>query len=441
MLAWATGLVRADETDADGAAITSPRLAQLQRQFTAAQGEDARSNVIAQFWAEVAAQGGSPLVERQANNQSAAVLVTFLWREAADQNTAAQEVRLLAPVRQHNTAVLRTLGNTGLRFYTAVLPPGVKMGYQLAAGPKLPKGERRALREWMRMHASQDVLNPNIWPPPPNGEGVSGTTYSVMRLPGAPPDALPPQRHAPKGSLQHYRLHSEVLGNVRDVAIYLPARQHLATAEPLNLLILFDGQEYVERASAPTVLDQLIESRAVPPTAAVLIGNVNRARELAPNMLFAHFMAQELLPWLHAQVDNVTHDPAQVVVAGSSLGGLASSWVAWQHPELFGNVLSMSGSYWWSPAEAAAASTGWMTQQFATQPRKPIRFYLDVGVLERGADGGPGLLEDNRRLRDVLAQRGYALTYHESPGGHDYLIWQDVLATALPQLLGEMLAS
>ena len=39
----------------------------------------------------------------------------------------------------------------------------------------------------------------------------------------------------------------------------------------------------------------------------------------------------------------------RTVLAGSSYGGLAATTVAMRHPEVFGNVLSMSGSFWWSP--------------------------------------------------------------------------------------------
>ncbi|MGU0055941.1 alpha/beta hydrolase-fold protein [Enterobacter hormaechei] len=34
----------------------------------------------------------------------------------------------------------------------------------------------------------------------------------------------------------------------------------------------------------------------------------------------------------------------KTVLAGSSYGGIASSWVALRYPRLFGNVLSLSGS-------------------------------------------------------------------------------------------------
>jgi len=41
------------------------------------------------------------------------------------------------------------------------------------------------------------------------------------------------------------------------------------------------------------------------------------------------------------------------------------------HPEIFGNVISLSGSYWWSPGEVSGdlvENSGWLVKQ--CQPRE-----------------------------------------------------------------------
>ncbi|HVC81693.1 MAG TPA: alpha/beta hydrolase-fold protein, partial [Chloroflexota bacterium] len=57
------------------------------------------------------------------------------------------------------------------------------------------------------------------------------------------------------------------------------------------------------------------------------------------------FLAEELLPWLRHRYQVVV-DPARTIVGGSSLGGLASAYVALERPDLFGAVLAQSGSFW-----------------------------------------------------------------------------------------------
>jgi enterochelin esterase family protein len=122
-------------------------------------------------------------------------------------------------------------------------------------------------------------------------------------------------------------------------------------------------------------------------------------------------------------------------VGGSSYGGLASSFAAFQHPEVFGNVLSQSGSYWWKPEEAMEDE--WLTRRFALAPKLALRFYMDVGLRETSkiTDTGPNHRLGNRHMRDVLEAKGYRVTYVEYNGGHDYIWWQGTLADGLLALL------
>ena len=122
-------------------------------------------------------------------------------------------------------------------------------------------------------------------------------------------------------------------------------------------------------------------------------------------------------------------DPALTVVSGASLGGLAASFAAFQHPDVFGNVVSQSGSYWWTPAQDAAPE--WLTRRFAAESPKAVRVSMSVGAMEI-----PEQLETNRRFRDALTARGYAVSYSEFNGNHSYLNWRADLARHLVHLIG-----
>jgi hypothetical protein len=78
--------------------------------------------------------------------------------------------------------------------------------------------------------------------------------------------------------------------------------------------------------------------------------------------------------------------------------------------------------------------TGWLARQYATAPRLPLRFYLEVGTLEQGMS--INLVLENRRMRDTLTARGYPVTYSEYNGGHDALCWRGSIADGLIALLG-----
>jgi len=139
----------------------------------------------------------------------------------------------------------------------------------------------------------------------------------------------------------------------------------------------------------------------------------------------ADFLAKQLIPWVRAGW-HVTTDPAQVIVTGSSAGGLGAAYVAFMHPELFGNVWSQSGAFWRGAEASNGAPYEWLTAQVKAAPHKPVRFVLDVGALEDHptlGGSGPNFLEANRRFRDALRATAYDVVYTEVPGGNHAPQW------------------
>jgi len=174
------------------------------------------------------------------------------------------------------------------------------------------------------------------------------------------------------------------------------------------------------------------------------VGNAKpnrRNEELSCNVAFADFLAKELVPWVR-QNYRVTADPNRTIIAGSSLGGLAASFTALRHPAIFGNVLSQSGVYSASPTNENSENweeSEWLTRQFVTSPKLPVRFYLEAGLLESVLKPGLGTVSSlaaNRHLRDVLVAKGYTVHYREFNGGHDYVNWRGTLADGLLLLIG-----
>ena len=164
-----------------------------------------------------------------------------------------------------------------------------------------------------------------------------------------------------------------------------------------------------------------------------------RVEELSCSQPFAEFLAEELVPWVR---DNyrVGPTPDRTVVGGVSAGGLMAAYCGFRHPEVFGKVLSLSGSfpwypgYWESPTRPLDAEPGWLTRQFLTEPRREVRFFLAAGRFENSP--GVSLLGENRHLRDVLQAKGYSVQYHEFNGGHDPVGWRGPFVEGLIQLIG-----
>jgi len=398
---------------APAATIDSPRLAALAA--TLAQGGTTDA-----FWKDVAQQG-TPLVEAVDATHDR---ITFLWRGAQ------RNVRLFGgPSSDH--AQLARLGDSDVWHVSFVVPRSARLSYRLAPDvPELP-GSGMARRRAILATAQADPYNPKVYPQ----QGVDAfQTYSVVALADAPPQPwVEPRAGVPTGTVEALELRSERLGNTRKIHLYRPARWQPGAADN-HVLVLFDAGAYLGRVPTPTILDNMIAAGVIPPTAALLIDNPtaeSRGQELPPNPDFADFLALELMPWARGQ--GISAPPARTVIGGSSYGGLASAYAALRHPEVFGNVLSQSGSYWWAPK---GEEDQWLTRQFVTAPALPVRFFLGAGLFESGRGGQPGILETNRHLRDVLRAKGYRVTHREVAGGHDYLVWRGTLSDGLLDLIG-----
>lgn len=416
---------------AEAAALASPTLARLAAALQAAapQGAPATQAVLQTFWRQVAATG-TPLIEPAGPQREDRRLVTFLWRGAR------HNVRLFGgPSSDH--AALARLGDSDVWFRTFELPDTTRLAYQLAPDvPELP-GSERERRVAILATAQADPLNPRAWPADAPDRHAQ---ESVLELPRAPTQhGVEPQPGVPRGTLQQLEVASSRLGNRRDVTLYRPAGFDPRRADPRTvLLFVFDAPDYLGKVPTPTILDNLIAARRLPPVVAVFVSNPGRearAQELPGNPDFADFMALELLPRV-LQETGLRVTAERTALAGSSYGGLASATVAWRHPRHFGNVISLSGSFWWSPPGTPEADAEHVASLVARHPRQPLRFFLTAGLFESGAPGLPSILQTNRHLRDVLRARDYPLAYREYASGHDYYYWRGALGDGLLALFG-----
>jgi enterochelin esterase family protein len=246
------------------------------------------------------------------------------------------------------------------------------------------------------------------------------------------------------GRIEKHQLKSALLNNDREIAVYLPPgyskmEKTYPALVPFDEVAYLGDENHLALVPTPTILNNLISEKRIPPMVALLVGNAPgaRSRELTCNPVFADFLVSELLPWAHS-LYNFTTDPRQVVIGGSSFGGLAATCAGLRHSEAFGNVLSQSGSYWWTPSgEETNSWPNWVAKKFIASPKQTLRFYLDAGSEEIDLSGaGNSILLTSQNIRDVLLAKGYEVHFQEFEGGHDYLSWRGTLAEGLIVLAG-----
>jgi enterochelin esterase family protein len=214
----------------------------------------------------------------------------------------------------------------------------------------------------------------------------------------------------------------------RRIWVYTPPGYDRRRADPYPLIVAFDGTQYQDSMPLARVLDTLVPIGAAPPFVAVLIDDSAgpvRIADLGNASRMASFLANQLLPLVRARW-HITPDPGHSIITGTSAGGLAAAYVALMRPDLFGNVWSQSGAFWRGAEGSNSPPYEWLTGQVQASPRKPVRFFLDVGALEDHptlGGSGPNFRDATRRLHEALVAKGYDVSYTEVPGGNHAEQW------------------
>ncbi len=401
---------------------TSPRLAALCDALDA--GEE---HALDHFWSTIA-QEGTPLIE-PIPSVPEHLLATFLWHA----HEPIDHVVLISPLgngwwwKHFTESTLLRLRHTNLYYRTYQIRSDARFLYQLSPNDALL--HPADVTDWPNRTATwqPDPLNPQIYAP----EGDS--PWSVVELPQAPPQPWTiPRPDLPSGELHVRQITSAILGEDRRVWVYTPPG-YTPLDKPYPLLVLFDGWYYTHYIPTATILDNLCGVGALAPCVALLVDtSEQRERDLTCSTQMCEFLIQELLPWAY-QHYHVTQQADQTTIGGVSLGGLAAAFVGWRHAEVFGNVLSQSGAFWWMPA--GDPEDEWLTRQVASTPTRPVRWYLEVGLMERGVGPFPSGVCTNRHFRTVLEAKGYAVHYQEFNGGHEMISWRGTFANGLCALI------
>jgi enterochelin esterase-like enzyme len=267
-----------------------------------------------------------------------------------------------------------------------------------------------------------DPLNPRK-----TSNGVGGYN-NYFSMPGYIPTNLvmndPQVAH---GSVRKYSLPSDYLisGINRTVYLYQPPSD-----EPVPLLVVWDGQEYLRRARLNLMVDNLIAQGRMKPIAMALIHNGGqrvRTVEYACNEATLVFLLREVLPLAQRELKLVDPHttPTEFGVLGASMGGLMAMYTGARLPQLFGRVLSQSGAFTFGGMDTVVFDL------LAAGKEHPIKVWMDVGRYDL-----QGLLESNRRMHQMLVNNAYDVVYQEYNAGHNYPSWRNVIWRGLEALYG-----
>ncbi|UCC20524.1 MAG: hypothetical protein JSV62_04340, partial [Promethearchaeota archaeon] len=322
----------------------SPMMTKLQEKI-----KNNKKEAISEFWKEIKKKG-TPIFENiegdDENN-----LITFLVQGDEDtENIVIFNIFVNEDVQE---GLLEKIEDTNIYFKSYKIPKGVRETYCYTKNnPLKPKDPSENIFEHKDL-IIPDPLNPNN-----SIFKVNGINFLINEFesPDAPPQPWYGERtNIDHGKVEEFTSFSEILNNKRKILVYTPP-DYSKDHSPYHFLLLFDGILFEETSKVSSSLDNLIAEEKIPLLVAIMVENfiptntALRASELPPNPKFLDYVIKELLPWVHKNY-NITTNPSNSVIAGASYGGIASAFIAFKHPEIFGNVLSMSGAYAWYPGE------------------------------------------------------------------------------------------
>ncbi|MEK7780886.1 MAG: alpha/beta hydrolase-fold protein [Verrucomicrobiota bacterium] len=221
------------------------------------------------------------------------------------------------------------------------------------------------------------------------------------------------------GRLEYWKnVPSKFLTPTRHVEIWLPPGYDEQTTNRYDVLYMHDGQNLFDPRIANTGVDWGVDEAVVrgmnagklPPLIVVGIWCTDqRLREYSPWHLgtnYARFLIEELMPLVNQKFRTRT-GPQHTAVTGSSMGGLISFWLCWQHPEVFGSGGCLSSALMWN--ERFLSPTGearpFLEQEIASDAKFPrgARLYFDYGTRE-----GSGAFESlHNKLAAWLETQGW----------------------------------
>jgi predicted alpha/beta superfamily hydrolase len=257
-------------------------------------------------------------------------------------------------------------------------------------------------------------------------------------------------KHTLTGNIKWHRAFpSKILGNRRDVLVYLPPGYRRFSRKTYPVLYLHDGQNVFDAATAfagvewgvDETAERLIRKKLIEPLIVVAVANMgeDRIHEYSPTRgvidarakrkkrsrglarLYGHFLMDELKPYIDSKY-RTKRGREFTGLGGSSLGGLVTLAIGILYPQAFSRLIVMSPSIWWD--EFAIYRLVESVEQ-----KPPLKIWLDTGTAEPGWKQARELcnrlIEKDWRLSDDLA-------YLEAEGGdHSEAAWAARVEPAL----------
>jgi gluconolactonase len=232
------------------------------------------------------------------------------------------------------------------------------------------------------------------------------------------------QPNVPKGTVTKAVLAPGKIypGVPHDYQVYVSAK--VDPAKPAPYMIFLDGNGFAGNGfRIPVVLDNLIAKGELPPMAAIFVNpgvlaptspETQLARfsrdweydDVRPN--FSRFLIEELIPEVGKTV-NLSTNPDDHAIGGSSTGAVGAFMAAWYRPDVFHRVVYFIGTF--VDMRGANQAPFWIRK---TEP-KPLRIFLQDGSADLDSYAGSWPLQ-SQSMDAAMKFAGYDHKFDYYPG-------------------------
>ncbi len=215
----------------------------------------------------------------------------------------------------------------------------------------------------------------------------------------------------------------------RDIIVWLPPSYDSSKTKRYPVLYMQDGQNLFDPKTSAfgidwqldETADSLIKAGAIKEIIIVGIYNTSdRNDEYGDTKLgrkYMDFIINDLKPFIDKNFRTLS-DRQNTAVGGSSMGGLISMMLVWEHPEVFSQAACLS------PAFHIGDINYTKKVEKYNGEKKPIRIYIDNGTIDLDARLKPGADEMVKVLEDKGYKPGKDLDYFVAEGAtHNEAAW------------------
>ncbi|GGA74231.1 alpha/beta hydrolase [Ornithinibacillus halotolerans] len=241
---------------------------------------------------------------------------------------------------------------------------------------------------------------------------------------------------ARKGKMLEKEINSNFLGETLVLKIYQP--ESFSPLYKYHLCIMQDGNDYYQMGRVATFSDRLHDDAEIENT--VFIGihykdRYDRLKKYHPSGeqydAYSKFLMKEVVPLLD-DILPTYHMGGTRALMGDSLAGTLALTMAVRYPNTFGKVIIQSPLVDDVVLDIVEKATNLHS----------LEIYHTIGTAETAVhttkEPEVDFLTPNRKLKELLEQKGLTYFYKEIPDGeHTWKYWQNDMENALKAIFNE----